>query len=294
MPRILITGANSFIGKNFIQHSKFTSIDEVCLVKNSPANIDFSKYDVVLHLAAIVHQSKKIAEETYFSINRDLPVEVAKQAKAKGVQQFIFLSSIKVYGEYPKSGIAFTETSPCLPNDAYGKSKLAAEKGLLALNSPEFMVSIIRPPLIYGPGVKANMKNIVRLVDKFPVLPLGKIENKRSMCSVQNLIQLIDCVADRKKSGVFLASDREPISTTDLCRIIAKHLNKNCLLVSLPTFMRQLLKHMSPGHFERLFGSLEVNNNFTQEELDFDPQLSTDQGIEKMVDHYLVQKRNRI
>ncbi len=293
MPRILITGANSFIGKNFLQYSKYTAIDEVCLVKNRPEDIDFSGYDVVLHLAAIVHQSKEISEASYLSVNRDLPVAVAKKAKAQGVKQFIFLSSIKVYGEYSNNNIAFTENSPCHPNDAYGISKLAAEKELLKLNSTQFVVSVIRPPLIYGPGVKANMKNIVRLVDKFPVLPLGKIENKRSMCSVQNLIQLIDCVADRKKTGIFLASDKEPISTTDLCKLIAKHLNKNCLLVSLPTFLRQLLKHMSPGHFERLFGSLEVNNNFTQHELDFHPQLSTDQGIEKMVLHYLLQKQNR-
>ena len=171
MSKILITGANSFVGRNYIKYSQNIKIDEISLIDNSPEEIDFSKYNTILHVAAIVHQSKKIPEQEYFVINRDLSLEVAKHAKESGIKQFVFLSTIKVYGEfYPESG-PWTENSECHPDDPYGKSKYEAEIELRKLEDNDFIVSIIRTPLVYGKDVKANMLNIMKLVNKMRILP---------------------------------------------------------------------------------------------------------------------------
>jgi nucleoside-diphosphate-sugar epimerase len=206
-PKIKITGANSFVGKSFIENSRYDNINEICLINNKVEDINLANEDVVLHVAAIVHQTEKIAEEKYFEVNCDLALEVAKKAKQQGIKHFVFLSTVKVYGDYhPEKGV-WSENSECEPNDSYGKSKYAAEKALIELIDDSFTVSIIRPPLIYGIGVKANMLSIIKLIDKFPLLPLGKIENKRSFTSIENLVQLIDRVIEKRVSGVFLAMD---------------------------------------------------------------------------------------
>ena len=196
MPNILITGKGSFIGSNFIISSKFKNIKEISLKDVKAQDIDFSDVEVVLHVAAIVHQNKKISEDEFYKVNRDLCLQVAKCAKNGGVKQFVFLSTVKVYGAYiPEKGI-WNENSLCEPEDLYGKSKYEAEIGLRELEDKDFIASIIRPPLVYGVGVKANMLNIIKLVNKFKILPLGKIRNKRSFVAVENLIELIDIVPE--------------------------------------------------------------------------------------------------
>src|SRR5450759_4076326 len=126
MIRILITGTNSFVGKNFLKYSTFKDVDEIYLFENKPCEIDFSKYDVVIHLVAIVHQTKRIPEEEYFRVNKDLCLEVAKHAKDAGIKQFIFLSTVKVYGEFIHGSIPWNEFSECHPDDSYGISKYEA------------------------------------------------------------------------------------------------------------------------------------------------------------------------
>ncbi len=132
--RILITGKNSFVGTNFIKYSKFRNVDEISLFDKNPEDINFKGYDVVIHLVAIVHQKITIPEEEYFKINRDLCIEVATHAKKAGVKQFIFLSTVKVYGKFIKGYSFWNEKSPCFPDDAYGKSKYAAEIALKKLS----------------------------------------------------------------------------------------------------------------------------------------------------------------
>src|SRR4030042_643533 len=214
MPRILITGTNSFIGNNFIHFSRYKSFEVVSLIIKKPQEINFSGFDVVLHLTAIVHQSKKIAREEYFKINRDLCITVAQNAKAAGVKQFIQLSTIKVYGEFTSQLKLWDENSTCLPGDYYGKSKYEAEQSLKKIETPDFVVSVIRTPVVYGEGVKANMLRLIKLVDKWPLLPFGKVSNKRNYPYSENLVGYIDKIIEKRISGTFIAMDNDPISTT--------------------------------------------------------------------------------
>jgi len=174
--------------------------------------------------------------EEYEKVNVTQTINLAKKAKESGVNHFIFMSTVKVYDE--ETDIAYTENSDCNPQDDYGKSKLKAEQALLGLSDEGlgFRVSIIRTPIVYGYGVKANIKNLVNLINKVPVLPFGKITNNRSMVFVGNLCHLIDEIIIRPvgsalgvqdKAGIFLACDDEPLSTAKLCELISVHLDKN-------------------------------------------------------------------
>lgn len=286
MDRILITGAGSFVGRNFIDNSVYKSVDEISLFDNKPEDIDFSNYDIVIHLVAIVHQSKRIKDDKYFKINRDLCLEIAEHARNGGVKQFIFLSTVKVYGEFiPNSG-PWNEVSSCLPEDSYGKSKYEAEVALRKMETTNFIVSIIRTPLVYGVGVKANMLSILKLVDRFPVLPLAKVNNKRSFTSAENLVAFIDRIIERRVSGIFIAMDEKPLSTTDLVILISRYLNKRVFLFRMPEFIVKAGKYLIPKIFDRLYGSFEMDNSKTLQELNFKAPLSTEAGIEKMVIAY--------
>ncbi len=226
MPKILITGANSFIGKNFMRFSKFAEVEEVSLIELNPEDIDFSKYDIILHLAAIVHRSKKNHDAEYFSVNRDLSINVAKQAKAAGVRQFIFLSTMKVYGKFNPGIDLWNEDSPCFPEDSYGLSKYEAELGLKKLEDPNFTVSIIRTPIVYGPGVTANILKLIKLIERFPILPFKKVGNNRHYTYVENLVGFIDRIIEIKASGIFIAMDDEGLSTNDLVILLSTYLHK--------------------------------------------------------------------
>jgi nucleoside-diphosphate-sugar epimerase len=284
--RILITGTNSFVGTNFRRFSKYNDIDEVSLLEAKPENIDFKGYDIVLHLAAIVHQSKKISEETYFSINRDLCLKVAEHAKKGKVKHFIFLSTLKVYGDFSSGNEIWNEDSICIPGDSYGKSKLEAEIGLRKLENSDFTVSILRTALVYGEGVRANMNSLIRLVEKVPLLPFKNVNNKRSFTYIENLVGFIDLIILKKSSGVFIAMDDKSISTTELVNFISKYLGKRTILFRLPKFIIRIGKKIIPHFFDRLYGSLDIDNTKTLKELDFKSPFTTEEGIMKMIFAY--------
>ena len=283
MPNILITGANSFVGTSFKKYSKYKNIREICLIKNKAKDISFKDIDVVFHVAAIVHQKNTILEKTYFEVNTELPVELAKLAKKAGVKQFIFMSTVKVYGEFKRGMKAWNEETICRPEDNYGKSKYMAELELRKLKSPEFTVSIIRTPLVYGPGVKANMANIVGLVKKIPILPFKDINNKRSFTYIENLIGFIDRIIELNISGIFIAKDNRDLSTSELVRLISKNLNKKTLLFKMPYFIVYLGKKFLPSIFDRLYGSFEMENNKTLNVLNYSPPISPEEGIKRML-----------
>jgi len=289
--KVIITGSNSFVGKNFIKHSIYPDSEEISLIENNPEDIDFSAFDTVLHVAAIVHQSKKIPEEEYFRVNRDLSIEVAKVAKDNGVGQFVFLSTVKVYGDFNSDSGPWTENSDCNPNDPYGKSKYDAEIELRKLEDDNFKVAVIRTPLVYGKDVKANMLSIMKLVDRFNILPFKKINNKRSFTYTKNLVGFIDRIIEKRASGVFIAMDSEPISTTMLVRLIAKHLNKRIILFGIPSPLINLGQKLIPKIFERLYGSFEMENSKTLHTLDFVPQYTSEEGIQDMCLSYLDDKK---
>jgi UDP-glucose 4-epimerase len=290
MMRILITGAKSFVGANFRKYSQYENIDEVSLLDTEPEDIDFKNYDLVLHLAAIVHQSRKIGEEEYFRVNRDLCLRVAEHARKSGVRHFIFLSTLKVYGRYVGATGLRNEHSECFPEDAYGKSKYAAEQDLKKLENESFTVSIIRTPLVYGEGVKANMISLVKLVERFPVLPLGKIDNRRNFTFAENLVGYIDRIIEKRASGVFITMDDRAHSTTELVNYISKSLGKNVYLFKLPGIFLKLGYFFAAEKLDRLFGSLEFENLKTRQELDYNPPFSTEEGIKRMVEFYLSNK----
>jgi nucleoside-diphosphate-sugar epimerase len=286
MAKILITGTNSFVGTNFIRYSKFREVDEVSLFDSKPVDINYKGYDVIIHLVAIVHQTIKIPEEQYFKVNRDLCVEVAKHAKKAGVKQFVFLSTVKVYGKFIKGYSFWNEKSPCFPDDSYGKSKYAAELALKELNDANFTVSIVRTPLVYGEGVKANMLSILKLVKKSRFLPFKDIQNRRSFTSAENLIAFIDRIIEKRASGIFIAMDKEAISTTDLVEMISETLGRKVILFKMPDFIIKAGVSLLPKFFDRLYGSFEMDNNETLKILDFEPPVSTREGIQRLTQSF--------
>jgi UDP-glucose 4-epimerase len=282
----LITGSSGFIGTSFIKWATGINITEVDLLTSPVETIDFSGIDSVLHLAALVHQMKGAPEEAYFRVNRDLAFDVAKRAKEQGVKQFVLMSTAKVFGESTTGKPAWNEHSECIPCDAYGKSKYEAEMLIRRLEDDSFKVAVVRSPLVYGPGVKANMYSLIKLVDKVPVLPLKGIGNKRSVVYVGNLVALLQRIINLQISGTFIAGDQQPVSTTHLIELIAMGFNKSSYLIKIPDSSVRLATKFMPAIVERLFGSLELDNISTNEKLNFVSPFSTEQGIRETVQWY--------
>lgn len=279
--KLLITGSNGFVGNYFINKYKGEyDIRTFSFLKDDINSLDCSEVDVVFHLSALVHQMGGASSEDYERVNVTQTLQLAKKAKKSGIKHFVFMSTVKVYGEETNS--KYTENTVCNPEDDYGKSKLKAEQELQKLEDENFKISIIRTPIVYGYGVKANIKNLINLVNKVPVLPFGKIKNKRSMVYIGNLCHLVDEIITQEKQGIFLASDDEPLSTTRLIELIAKNLHKKVYLIKIP-FFESLLKIVKPSFHKRLYGSLEVDNRITKEKLNLKNPYSVEDGIRLMI-----------
>lgn len=291
--KIILTGASGFIGKNIIENFSEFEIVPFSLRTKQISDIDFSNIDIVIHLAALVHQMKGAPEADYFKINSELTFNIASIAKNNGVKHFIFLSTVKVYGETTKEGFPWNEYSECKPTDPYGKSKLEAENRISALSDNNFQVSIIRTPLVYGKGVKGNVFSLMKLVEKINLLPLGGIENKRTMVYVKNLIALINRIIEKKQSGIFLAGDDTSMSTSKMVTIISSAMSKKIILFKIPKFILKLLVLITPNILERLYGSLELDCSFTNKKLNYKPPFSSEQGIKEMVQWYLKFKNKK-
>lgn len=285
MKKLLLTGSGGFIGGYFIgKYKNRYDIKTFSFMRDDINTLDCSGVDVVFHLSALVHQMGGASAEEYERVNVTQTLELAKKAKEAGVKQFIFMSSVKVYGE--ESETKYTQNSECHPKDAYAKSKLRAEEELLKLESEDFVLSIIRTPIVYGFGVKANIKNLVALVKKMPLLPLGGIKNRRSMVYVGNLCYVLDMLIEQHQKGVFLVSDDEVLSTTKLIELIAKELNKKIYLVKMP-FFEQLLQLLKPSFHKRLYKSLEVDTAQTKKRLFGDAQVSLPFSVEEGI-HFMI------
>jgi len=279
--KLLITGYSGFIGSYFIhKYKEKYNIKTFSFRENDINLLNFNDTNVIFHLSALVHQMRGASKEEYERVNVTQTLQLAKKAKENGVKQFIFMSTVKVYGEETDS--MYTENTTCKPQDEYGKSKLKAENSLLELADDNFNVSIIRTPIVYGYGVKANIKALINLVNKVPLLPFGRIENKRSMVYIGNLCHLVDEVMQQKQSGVFLSSDDFALSTSKLIGIIAKNLNKKVYLLKIPLF-ETLLKLFKPSFHKRLYCSLEVDNSITKEKLNLKNPYNVEEGIKYMI-----------
>ncbi|MEW6551050.1 MAG: NAD-dependent epimerase/dehydratase family protein [Campylobacterota bacterium] len=279
--KIIITGASGFVGSYFInKYNKKYDIKTFSFLKDDINTLDCSGVDVVFHLSALVHQMGGASVDEYERVNVTQTLKLAKKAKESGVKHFVFMSTVKVYGEETNS--VYTEHSECHPEDEYGKSKLIAEIELQKLENDDFRVSIVRTPIVYGYGVKANIKSLVKLVNKIPILPFGGIENRRSIVYIGNLCHLVDEVIQQNQSGIFLASDDKPLSTSKLIELIAENLEKKIYLIKIP-FFETLLKLLKPSFHKRLYGSLEVDNTITKEKLNLKNHYSVEEGIKLML-----------
>ena len=280
MKKLLITGSNGFVGNYFINKYKGKyDIRTFSFLKDDINSLDCIDIDVVFHLSALVHQMGGASCEEYERVNVTQTLQLAKIAKESCVKHFVFMSTVAVYGI--ETGV-MNEKSDYTPITEYGKSKLRAEIELQKLENKNFKVSIIRPPIVYGKNAPGNMKSLLKLINKVPLLPFGKIENKRSMVYIGNLSHLVDEIIIQKKSGVFLASDDEPISTSRLIELIAKNLDKKIYLVKIP-FFESLLELVKPSFHKRLYGSLEVDNSITKEKLNLKNPYSVEDGIKLMI-----------
>lgn len=216
MKRILITGENSYIGthlKEFLsQFPESYTVETLALKAHSPEEYDFHGAEAIVHVAAIVHR-KETAETPalYEQVNRDLAYAVAEKAKREGVRQFVFFSSMSVYGKV--TGTITRDTVPA-PDTQYGKSKLAAERRIAALADDAFFVTILRPPMVFGPGAKGNPARLERLANKLWFCP--DFENRRSMVSIDTLCEALKGYLDAPRSGVFFPQEAAPLSTADL------------------------------------------------------------------------------
>jgi len=266
MFRLLVTGSSGYLGSQFIkEHSEKYFISRFSLQSQSLKHIDFDKLDAVLHCAGIVHQGQKVLSNKYERINVKYPVDLAKLAKANGVKQFVFISSVSVYG--PREYI--DEESDCNPHTKYGQSKLKAENRLLELNDDQFKVSILRIPMIYGPQAPGNIQSFIKLVNYLPIIPLGNINNRRSFISIRNLVYSIDSVLNCRKEGIFLLADDETISTSSLVSIIIKGIEKNRLLLD-SGLIGLIIRFLAPSIYKKLWGNLVINSRVSKELLNLD------------------------
>ncbi len=234
MKRILITGANSYIGTSFEKfikenHSNEYEIDTLDMIDGTWRKKDFSGYDSVFHVAGIAHiKETKDNAQLYYKINRDLAVETAETAKRAGVKQFIFLSTMSVYGM--ETGIITKKTIPN-PNTHYGKSKFQAEKKIQQLSSESFKICVLRPPMVYGNGCKGNFQSVLKLVKLSPVFP--KVNNQRSMIYIDNLCSFVELCIDKQVMGVYCPQNREYVRTSDMAKIIAESIGKKVWMSTL-------------------------------------------------------------
>ncbi|RRD27114.1 NAD-dependent epimerase/dehydratase family protein [Fusobacterium canifelinum] len=285
---LMITGASGFIGSNFIEKYKDEyNIIPIDLLKISPEELNFNGVDCVLHLAALVHQMKEIAREKYFEVNTELTRRVAESAKKNGVKHFVFFSTVKVYGydgDLKNHNYVLNEFSECNPKgDPYGESKLEAEKILKKMETENFIVAIIRPPMVYGKGVKGNMENLIKLIKFSPILPFKYDKNKRSLVNIDNLLYLTYLVINKQAKGIFLPLDDKNLSLQEIFEGIEEALGIKRINIKLFQPIFWVLTKIKPIIMLRLYGSLQFNNEQTKREIDYQPKITYKKGVKEAI-----------
>ena len=263
MKKILITGANSYVGMSVEKYLRRWpenfQVDTVDMIDGSWKERSFAGYDAVFHVAGIVHQEKAKNDpaqaELYDRVNTRLAMETGQKAKAEGVKQFIFMSSASVYGLAAPVGkvVMITRNTPLRPVDNYGISKMKAEEGLSALAGDGFKLAVLRPPMIYGKGCKGNYVTMAKLAKKLPVFPY--VNNRRSMLYMENLAEFIRLVIEDEAEGIFCPQNNEYVCTSDMVNLIAHANGKGILMVRGFAWALKLLGKVT-GIVDKAFGSL--------------------------------------
>ena len=282
MKRVLITGQNSYIGNSFekwvhVRNGADDAAEEIQATKVSLRSLDWQAkswegYDSVLHVAGLAHVDVAHADEAtrqkYYEVNRDLTIAAACKAKRDGVRQFIYMSSIIIYGDSAPIGQekVITETTKPSPANFYGDSKWQAEKGILPLQDEKFRVVIVRPPMVYGEGSKGNFPKLVQLAGKVSIFP--QIGNHRSMIYIDNLCELLRLIVLRDGTGIYYPQNPEQLSTSELYRMIGKSLGRKIHLVKGLTPLLKAGSHIT-GYVDKMFGSLTYDQSLSRQELGY-------------------------
>lgn len=312
MAKILITGATGFIGRSLVPALLSEGHDVRCavlqldstlqaeqiVINNLEVHTDWTdalrNVEIVIHLAARVHIMKEYATSSldeYCKINSIATKNFVEQAAQNNVKRFIFLSTIKVHGEFSQNNLPFSEDCRTQPEDPYAKSKLYAEQFIQEIcQNARMEFVILRPPLVYGPYVKANFLRILQLVDKKWPLPFGSIYNKRTFIYIDNLVSAISAVVSEPSAAnqVYLVADDCSWSLTQLVQTLSRKMNTKLFLIPIPVqiliFLFKLcgLKNINT----RLFSSLEVSNEKIKSQLEWTPPVSSIDGLEKTVKWY--------
>jgi len=315
--KVLVTGASGFVGNATCSRLVVQGMDVIGSVRHPPtrplpgvdyrivgdlsANTDWcdalTGVDAIIHCAARVHVMRESAADSlvaFRATNVAGTEQLARQAAAAaaGVRRFVFLSSVKVNGE--GGSLAYRETDPPAPQDAYGISKYEAECGLREIAAETGMeVVMVRSPLIYGPGVKANFQALMRALVRGIPLPLGAIHNRRSMVALDNVVDLIvTCIEHLAAANeTFLVSDGEDLSTTELIRRLARAMDRPARLIPIPTMVLMACATLLGKREEarRLCGNLQVNSTKARKVLGWTPPVSVDEGLRRTAKHYLQQ-----
>lgn len=271
MKRVLITGADSYVGSSveayLRQFPDRYEVETVDMKDKSWRERSFAGFDTVYHVAGITHadSGRTTAERRalYYRVNCDLAIETAKKAKAEGVKQFIFMSSVIVYGDSAPVGKEKTITpkTETGPSSCYGDSKLQAEHGLRPLESEEFRLVILRAPMIYGKGSKGNYPVISQMAQRLPFFPA--VSNNRSMLYIGNLTEFVRLMIENEEHGTFFPQNAEYSNTSELVMRIAQAHGKKILLLRGFTWALRLLSHVT-GLVNKAFGSLTYEQSMSE------------------------------
>lgn len=275
MKNVLITGANSYIGTSFEKwvsekYSAEISISTLDMLNPDWREKDFSGYDCIFHVSGIAHADVgNVTEETkknYYSVNCDLAIETAKKAEAEGVKQFIFMSSAIIYGDsapYGKKKVIAADTEPA-PANFYGDSKWQADKKLRELETDDFKVAVLRPPMIYGKDSKGNYPLLAKMAKKLPIFP--NVDNERSMLHIDNLCEFITQIILREERGIFFPQNAEYVRTADMVKLIAEVSGHKIRVGREWNWAVRLASHI-PGKVSRLankaFGNLVYDQSLS-------------------------------
>jgi UDP-glucose 4-epimerase len=283
--KILITGKNSYIGNSFFEwvkeHEPTFEVNQVSLRNVNLSDLSFKGYDVIFHVAGIAHitSSKKLIPE-YFRVNRDLAIEVAKKAKEEGVKQFIFTSSMAIYGDdFPIGFIKPIDINLPKPTNVYGQSKLEADLEIQKLNDTFFKTVILRIPMVYGKEAKGNFLKLFSFANSNALNP--QIINKRSVLNINNLSEIIRVLIQQSKSGIYYPQDKEHFTTSNFIKKVRDYSGKKTINIS---FLNSMIKLLSIAfkNLNKIYGNKYYDSSFSiYDEINY--QVST---LEEMIQDY--------